>query len=123
MIQTAYVSSAVPLLSGADLEDILEKSREKNRRLGVTGMLLYKDGNILQVLEGEPESVLPLYDTIARDPRHRGVIKLYSRTIERRDFEQWSMAYGDLRDVSVNLASLSPSQASKLIEDFRQRLR
>ena len=59
-------------------------------------MLLYRGGNILQVIEGEPDVVLPLFAKISRDPRHRGVIKLYQKNIEERDFPDWTMGFHDL---------------------------
>ena len=48
MIAIVYISSAVQPLSDADLEALLAQSREKNGRLKVTGILLYKDGDIMQ---------------------------------------------------------------------------
>ena len=53
MIQIAYVSSTRELLSAEDIAQILSKSRENNGRRGITGMLLYKGGDVLQVLEGK----------------------------------------------------------------------
>ncbi|NJO83577.1 MAG: BLUF domain-containing protein, partial [Blastochloris sp.] len=42
------------------LREILVKARDKNRRLNVTGMLLYRDRFFIQALEGEQEVVEPL---------------------------------------------------------------
>jgi hypothetical protein len=44
----------------------LEQSRENNLRLDVTGMLLYKGGNFMQMLEGEKDAVLGLYEAKKR---------------------------------------------------------
>jgi len=57
MIAIVYISAAVQPLSDADLEALLAKSREKNARLKVTGILLYKDGDIMQLIEGPGEAV------------------------------------------------------------------
>lgn len=91
-----YVSSAVTLFSSAELVALLEQSRANNIRLGVSGLLLYKDGNAMQLLEGERETVLALYDRIARDPRHRGLLRLLEGPTETRQFAEWSMAFHDL---------------------------
>lgn len=40
-----YVSSSVNLMSREELVKLLTISRENNARLGITGLLLYKDGN------------------------------------------------------------------------------
>ena len=66
MFRLIYVSTAVRLLNKDELVEILNVSREKNARLNITGLLLYKDGNFMQLLEGRKEDVLALYDVIVR---------------------------------------------------------
>ena len=53
-----YVSSAVRLFATAELLKILGKFRRNNQLLGISGLLLYKDGNFIQALEGTEETVL-----------------------------------------------------------------
>lgn len=101
MITLLYLSSATQKFSDADLITLLTKAREKNTRLGVTGMLLYHDGNFLQVLEGDEAAVKPLFDTINRDPRHQSMIKLIERPLAERQFGEWSMAFRTMEDLSV----------------------
>jgi hypothetical protein len=76
MFRLVYVSSAIAPFSQTELLDLLAKARAKNQRLDVTGMLLYKDGNFMQVLEGEETVVRELFACIERDPRHFGTIVL-----------------------------------------------
>ena len=52
-----YASSAVDMFSMEELVCLLERWRPKNAALGVTGMLLYKGGNLIQALEGEADAV------------------------------------------------------------------
>jgi hypothetical protein len=59
-------------------------------------MLLYKDGNLMQVLEGDGPAVHALYERIAEDPRHRGALVLLDEEQPERQFADWSMAYRDL---------------------------
>jgi len=101
MITLLYLSSAGTKFSDSELIDLLTKAREKNTRLGVTGMLLYHDGNFLQVLEGDEASVRPLFERINRDPRHQSVIKLIERPLAERQFGEWSMAFRTLDDLPV----------------------
>ena len=49
MLSLVYVSSALREFSKSELVELLEKSRKKNTRLGLTGMLLYKEGNFIQL--------------------------------------------------------------------------
>ena len=55
MFYLIYVSSAIKLMHDDELLLLLEKARENNSRLGITGMLLYKEGNFMQMLEGGKE--------------------------------------------------------------------
>ncbi len=96
LITLIYGSSAVEPFSEADLVTLLAKSRENNHRLGVTGILLYQDGNFLQVLEGEDTTVAALYQTISADPRHRGILTFMKRPIPQREFSDWEMGFVNL---------------------------
>ena len=101
MLSIVYVSSALTPFSASALIDLLRQSREKNARLDITGMLLYKDGNFIQVLEGPDDAVRQLFRTISGDGRHQGVIPLLERKIEQREFPGWTMAFRNLEDPSV----------------------
>jgi hypothetical protein len=46
-----YFSSATKECTKPELQKLLDEARKKNTKLGVTGMLLYKDGNFMQVLK------------------------------------------------------------------------
>jgi hypothetical protein len=105
----AYVSSASQLLSTEQLDDLLVTCRRHNEACGVTGALLYQDGNFIQVIEGEQGVVEDLYDHIAMDPRHRKVILLVRGTTEKRQFDRWSMAFSDLTGAQTPLAEQSRS--------------
>jgi len=137
MIQLAYVSSTKGLLTVDAIEKILVVSREKNRKLGITGMLLYKGGNVLQVLEGEREGVVALFEVIRKDERHGGVIKLYQTNIKERDFPEWTMGFHELNaesarrlegfseflDPGFDMHAIKPSAAAKLLNCFKSGIR
>ena len=92
MICLVYVSAAKQLFDPAGLNALLTDCQRKNTAAGITGLLMYADGNILQTLEGEPEAVGALFARISRDSRHHQVLELYRRTIDQRQFGRWSMA-------------------------------
>ena len=91
-----YVSSAVALMSQPALEALLKAARAKNRRLGVTGMLLYHDGNFMQALEGDEPAVLTLAGSIASDPRHKDMQVVVRYATDGREFAEWDMAFHQL---------------------------
>lgn len=99
MYYIIYLSTATNLLSDAELKEILLKSNGNNQKLQVTGMLLYSEGNIIQVIEGELQIIKALYTRIASDSRHRGIILLSEGDIAERNFPDWSMGF---RTVSAN---------------------
>jgi hypothetical protein len=96
-----YVSSARQKFGPPELAQLLTRAREKNSQLGITGMLLYKAGLFLQVLEGETTQVRDLYTTIVNDPRHRACSVVQEGAITRRQFSDWSMGFRNLDDAEV----------------------
>jgi len=101
MYSLTYVSSAGRPFSHAELQLLLATSRRNNEAAGITGILLYKDGNFMQVLEGERAVVLATKARIDADPRHHGVLNLLEVEIETREFGVWSMAFRDLATVQA----------------------
>ncbi len=93
MLSVTYVSSATRLLGEPELIDLLTSVRPKNDRLGLTGMLLYRDGNIIQTLEGPDDAVESTYATIAADSRHKGILMLINEQMSERRFPDWSMSF------------------------------
>jgi hypothetical protein len=91
-----YTSVATHPMPASELHALLAEARLSNAQLGITGMLLYKDGNFMQVLEGEHEVVNQLSRRIARDARHVNVFTLHSGSIDARQFPDWSMGFRDL---------------------------
>ena len=88
-----YLSTATELLNERKLTGLLHQWQVNNRASNITGVLLYFDGNILQVLEGSQQAVDDLYKVISEDPRHAQVIRLCRNPIEQRSFADWAMGY------------------------------
>ncbi|MGE5148260.1 MAG: BLUF domain-containing protein [Candidatus Eiseniibacteriota bacterium] len=91
-----YVSTAIELIDQPELEALLDEARANNRRLGVTGMLLYDDGNFMQALEGEEATVRMLAERIRRDTRHGDMSVVMEYTSPAREFPGWDMAFRQL---------------------------
>lgn len=96
MHQILYVSIETHPNTREELRALLKQSREKNARLGLTGILIYYKKHFFQVLEGEKDAVFALYRTIREDKRHSSVILVWDQPIEKRSFHEWSMAFLDL---------------------------
>lgn len=138
MLSLTYASRAVEPFDADAMSALLRHSRENNTRAGLTGMLMYKEGRFMQVLEGEDDAVRRLYAIIAADPRHDDVRMLLDDQIPERRFAEWSMACptapdSDLRGilgfddvfatgVRRRHAWEDPSRAQLLLDWFRRSL-
>lgn len=91
--QLIYVSTTARRHDEREMSDLLAQSRRDNRRHGITGLLLYKDGHFMQVLEGPPDAIRNVFERIGRDRRHRDLITILDRIGGGRDFQDWSMGY------------------------------
>ncbi len=106
MVNLVYASTAVKQFSADELTELLRRSREKNGRLGITGLLLYKRGEFMQALEGEEASVRALYSIIRVDPRHRNVITLVDVPVAQRRFSDWTMGFENLDEADFDNGSV-----------------
>jgi hypothetical protein len=88
-----YQSTATKPFSEAELKALLEQSRAWNTDHQLTGMLLYSDGDIIQVLEGSEPEVKGIFASISADFRHFNVMKLADGPIQQRSFSDWSMGF------------------------------
>ncbi len=90
-----YRSVASSSFGRQDILEMLDKARIKNKNLGITGCLLFYEGEFIQYLEGNQIKVLELYDQIKKDKRHHNIELITYARREGREFETWEMAYED----------------------------
>lgn len=138
MFSLIYASSAVAEFSPSELVDLLKSCHQSNVKLGVTGMLLYKDGNFMQAIEGDEAVVRDLYAKISLDPRHRGMMTLLAESVAERQFPDWSMGFRDLNApearstpgysqflntaLTDTVFSSDPARCQKLLTTFRRTM-
>jgi Sensors of blue-light using FAD len=139
LFHLVYASSATLPFSEAELLALLEVSRGNNAKVNVTGMLLYREGNFMQVLEGEEEAVRRVHMHIARDRRHGGLITLLQGPITARAFSRWTMGFRNLDSTEVKSVpgfseflnddwlgpkmAAHPNRSLRLLEIFRDNQR
>jgi len=93
MVRLIYASRMASGVVHDDLNDILQTSRKKNEKQGITGALCYSPMGFLQCLEGSSDIINELYGSILRDDRHVDVTLLSYSEIDQRSFAKWAMAY------------------------------
>ena len=108
LLSIVYISSAVRPFTAEGIDALLRAARERNEKHGVTGLLLYCDGNFMQLLEGSGSAVGGTYARIGRDMRHHQLIKLVEEPVPERSFSEWSMAYN--RATAPDFLALSTAE-------------
>lgn len=96
MRSLVYTSTQTRPITDSELAQILAVGREKNTRLGVTGVLAHKGDNCIGIIEGEDDVVRARFEQVRIDPRHTNVRVLLDEPITRRSFPDWSMAFQPL---------------------------
>ncbi len=134
-----YVSSAIREFTADELAALLSSCRERNGRVGITGMLLYRGGNFMQLLEGDDVVVDTVYAKIERDPRHHQCSVLANYTMEQRMFPEWTMGFHEVghppmqgvegynelmrRSWTAHELFRDPSISQRLLLSFRRNMR
>jgi hypothetical protein len=101
MRTTVYTSTATRHLTEDDLAELLRQCLRNNARVGLTGLLLYRDGRFMQVLEGPDDAVRDVFAVIAADDRHSEVRLLLDEGITERAFPDWGMAFRTVDDATA----------------------
>lgn len=93
MLRIIYISSSTKYLNGEEIETILSISRENNHINGITGLLLYADGDFLQVIEGPKILLIKLFESIKKDKRHTEIMTIANKEIKEKHFPNWNMGF------------------------------
>jgi hypothetical protein len=132
LIHCIYASAATRPFTTPELTALLQVARDRNKRLDVTGMLLYVQGSFFQVLEGQAATVDALLKLIEADPRHNQLTVIIREPITHRSFKEWTMGFLAAAPqeldgiVGVNdflggrtLSGIDAGRAQKLLTGFR----
>jgi hypothetical protein len=137
--QLLYRSKAKEGITAEDLVSILKASRKNNPKHNVSGILIYRQGYFLQILEGPEDKVVERYTIINKDPRHTDVKILAREKKFPRIFTDWSMGYLDdnspnsgikietlnqLHDYAIkNAQPIDPKVIQSILNTFRNGTR
>ena len=117
MFALVYKSKAIPGFGRLQIEEMLKKARPFNSEQGITGCLLFHEGEFLQYLEGNQIRVLQLFDKIKNDPRHTDMELISHGERPERWFKDWEMAFEDFYGDNDQIAYLK-----LLVEDHLDEL-
>lgn len=104
VFQIVYLSHATEELLKKPMEhidDIIDEAKASNEERNITGLLLYRNGLFMQLLEGTKEDVLYTLGKVATDKRHGNILTILKQFGEARLFDTWSMTLRKLNDQDV----------------------
>ncbi|MBD3633400.1 MAG: BLUF domain-containing protein [Methylophaga sp.] len=97
-----YTSNAVRPFSEEDLHGLMVQARQKNQDFGITGCLIYHQSKIIQYLEGRKCLLEHVFSSIVKDVRHQDIQVLCRKHVDRRAFNEWSMALKYIPENALN---------------------
>ena len=94
MIKTiCYISDSLEHECLDKLKALYVKAKSNNLTHNITGVLIYKNQNFLQVLEGEDIKVDKTFNRIKSDSRHKNIFKVINTSIDERIFEDYNFGF------------------------------
>lgn len=75
------------------IESLYLKTNANNQKNNITGILIYKDNNFFQIIEGDQTIIDTTYDIIKTDPRHKNIFNVINTTITERMFEDYNFGF------------------------------
>ncbi len=110
MISIACASEATVDFDQSMLKELYDASAKRNRQLGLTGYLSWKNGRFFQYLEGPENAIDEVLQAIHNDSRHKVLRTLQLGAIEQRRFSRWDM-------LNISGAGVPDIRIQDLIED------
>jgi hypothetical protein len=89
-----WLSQLSPLLHVSVVTRIWQSARERNERLGLTGIMVFDGERFCELLEGSAEELETVCRDIEFDPRHVGMRLLYAALVPQpRRLSVWRSGY------------------------------
>lgn len=108
-----YVSNSNRDLNSDQIKELLAFCEKKNKEMDIKGVLLFSEGNFFQILEGEKDKVLLLFDKIKADNRHHGLIQVVGRDI----------GHGSYDDYKVDIITEEAKYQQKIPNEYLEALK
>lgn len=98
MYTLIYKSKMAPDLTHDRIRSMLYRARDFNKKNNISGCIFYGNSRFLQMIEGEKDKILELYNQrIKKDIRHHSVELLLNEKTPKRLFKEWSMVFFNIK--------------------------
>lgn len=106
------------------LLDILQKSQVNNDEQKISGVLIYRNNQYFQLLEGREPQVRHIFEKIRQDTRHTDVEVLLDQPCEERLMPAWAMGFS--QDVPMPVLEqqgfyITPDDSTSIISTMQGR--
>lgn len=95
-----YISTVSRDLDVSSIKSILKHAVESNMRSHISGFLLFRNNNFIQLLEGDEQVVTSTYQRIITDSRHNNIIVLLREQISQRNFYGYQSAFKSFDNIA-----------------------
>ena len=85
-----YISNFARDLNKHQIADLIKTVNINNRKEEITGILIIRNKQFFQILEGDNDVIDRMYKKIKSDNRHTTIIKLLDITIDGRIFNDYN---------------------------------
>ena len=85
-----YVSTASETLDENEIKQILTSTEECNNKNNITGLLLFSEGNFFQVIEGDKQVIMELFENIKEDDRHHNILQIFGKDIHKEAYDGYT---------------------------------
>jgi hypothetical protein len=93
LVSLSYISNTAVEISLLGNLRLLAHSFLNNQKYNITGLLIYKNKQFAQVIEGDEDAIERIWSKIQRDTRHTDIQLLSKEPIIHRSFTKWSMLF------------------------------
>ena len=100
--QIVYYSEATKLFTEQEIIELLIKANQYNSARGITGCLVYANNKFIQILEGEHDKVVELYEKIKKDPRHKNILTVIEMSVSQKLFANLGMGFKFSESATLN---------------------
>ena len=109
------------------VDALVEQARLRNERNAVTGALIYSGSHFAQYLEGPPDALKAIIESILEDDRHEQITIVREDVITERRYPSWSLAFkgksffvdGIIRNAIDRSGSVSSTnRLFRLVDEF-----
>lgn len=105
MIYQIFYLSSSKINNEKEIDDLVYKSLSYNASKTISGILLFRSGIFLQLLEGDQQEVEKLFKKIETDSRHANLVVLFRQNTDRRIFPEWDMGLKILSDLDIKMVN------------------